>query len=553
MRRVLIVDDELPIISGLSLLFKRYFQGNYSVVGTARTGREAIEKCASLAPDIVLMDVQMPGITGLDAIREIAQSGAPRAFILVTAYERFDIAREALSMGVCDYLLKPVSKDRLEIALQAASTYLDRSQLFSERELEFRDRQQRLVPLLEMAFFSEIARDAMGQARAQDGARSELAKHLPLYRESLSISEELGIVGLASLSSATGEAVSLYERLASTLRYKTHALAGPLEDGRRCALFVPARAPRGAGADGASAGAELSALLDILRAGFAAELATGELKMSFGAPAALEELGRSWAGAARAFSESLLSEDVSAAGEAEVAARPQEARRREDAALSLDAQLYDRIAEGQYALAAQVLEKMLLPLESPSQLPRDLLYRISAALSFAALKLAGGGVLSGEAYCEFMDFSELKALWDHGERGPFAAEARRRFLALQRRAAEAGLHSPFVLKALQYIENHYQEPISLESAAEAIGISAGHLTRLMSDELKRGFAHTLIDFRVRRAKELLRQPALSIKEVSQRCGYPDPNYFSRLFRRMTGWTPREYAARQPRGEDANAH
>jgi Response regulator containing CheY-like receiver domain and AraC-type DNA-binding domain len=152
MKRVLIVDDEIPIVNGLLLLFRRYFQSGYTVVGTARSGREAIEKCKTLAPEIILMDVQMPGITGLEAIRELSQEGGAKAFILVTAYERFDIAREALSMGVCDYLLKPVSRERLEVALSTASSYLDRLQLLNERELEFKDYQQRLLPFVKTAF-----------------------------------------------------------------------------------------------------------------------------------------------------------------------------------------------------------------------------------------------------------------------------------------------------------------------------------------------------------------------------------------------------------------
>ncbi len=561
MKRVLIVDDELPIINGLSLLFKRYFQAGYTVIGTAQTGREAIEKCASLSPDIVLMDVQMPGISGLDAIREISQTGATRAFILVTAYERFDIAREALSMGVCDYLLKPVSKDRLEIALHAASTFLDRTQQFNAREIEFKDRQQRLVPLIEEAFFLEIRGDALNHPQSPSWARGEFAKRMPLFKEQLSISEDFGIIGLVSISPSGGDAKSMYERFVSTLRYKTRALVGPLEDGRLCALFLPLRSAKGVENGLSGTKVELEAFREVLKAGFAAELATGELKISFGEPVPLEELGRSYVGALRNFTRSPVSEDFSgseAKGRSysigSLGTPPEDQWSRLNVSCARDTQFFEQIAEGQYALAGQSLEKMLLLIESErTPFPPDLFFSICGALSFAVLKLAGGGVLPDEAYCEFMDFSDLQALWNEGLMQRFAASVRARFLSLQRKAAEAGLHSPFVVKALQYIENHYQEPITLESAAEAIGISPGHLTRLMSDELKRGFAHTLIDFRMRKAKELLKQPALSIREVSKRCGYPDANYFSRLFRRMIGLTPREYAVRQAKGEDANAH
>jgi YesN/AraC family two-component response regulator len=151
-----------------------------------------------------------------------------------------------------------------------------------------------------------------------------------------------------------------------------------------------------------------------------------------------------------------------------------------------------------------------------------------------------------------MDFGDIETLWEERFWHLFASAVRGRFQSLQQHAAEVGTHSPFVVKALQYIENHYQEPITLESASAAIGISAGHLTRLMSDELKRGFARTLIGYRMQKAKELLKMPNISIREVSQRCGYSDANYFARLFRRLTGLTPREYAARVAKGEDSDA-
>ncbi|HQN02416.1 MAG TPA: response regulator [Rectinema sp.] len=546
MKRVLIADDEIPIVNGLQLLFKRYFQDGYLVVGTAQSGREVIEKSKTLAPDIVLMDVHMPGINGLDAIRELSQQGGARAFILVTAYERFDIAREALSMGVCDYLLKPVSKERLEIALQAASSYLDRLHILEEKELEFKERQQTLLPFIKTAFFVYLRqqREAKDKEPRDPKRTKALKEELNLYKEVLQISGETGVMGIASFSPADGLANSLYEHFCSTLQYKTLALAGPLEDNRYCAWFLPLKS----GIDqGTVAEIEITAFLELLGSSFSSQLATGELRFACGQPELLENIGRSWDNAVRNFGLGLesinryrprLGEDI--------------AENREEPASVFDTQFYDAIMEGQYAMAGQLLEKLILTVEETQDKPRDLYFRIIAALSFWSSKLAGGGVLSDNVYRDFMDFGDIETLWEERFWHLFASAVRGRFQSLQQHAAEVGTHSPFVVKALQYIENHYQEPITLESASAAIGISAGHLTRLMSDELKRGFARTLIGYRMQKAKELLKMPNISIREVSQRCGYSDANYFARLFRRLTGLTPREYAARVAKGEDSDA-
>jgi len=551
MKRVLVVDDEMPIVNGLLLLFKRYFQTEYTVVGVAQSGREAIEKAKELAPDIILMDVQMPGITGLDAIRELSRQKSATAFILVTAYERFDIAREALSMGVCDYLLKPVSRERLEIALRVASDYLDRSRLFDKRELEFRDRQQRLVPLIRTAFFCSVR------------WQQELRKNLGLVKEMLKINEDAGVLGIASFSPMDGNAGALYERFCSLIQYKTVALVGPLEDNRYCAWFLPMK--KAALESESIAASEISAFLGILRGAFSSELATGEIVLAHGQPEILENLERSWSAAVQVFAGSTLipkkGSDIAgisaAVGSAIV--QPQvnleiqlSEWEKNHASCALDAQFSEEIMEGQYAMAGQSLEKMLMQIDCSHTAARDSLFRIIAALSFAALKLAGGGILSEQVYREFMDFSDIEQLWNQAACHLFAAKVRERFASLQKYAVAAGSHSPFVVRAIQYIENHYQEPITLESAAEAIGISAGHLTRLMSDELKKGFARTLIDYRLQKAKEMLKKPNVSVRDVSRLCGYSDANYFARLFRRMTGVSPSKYSARKSGREESDA-
>mgnify|MGYP000914549882 CR=1 FL=1 len=100
MKRILIADDEQPILTGLKLLIKKYHSQDYAVIGEAHNGREAVELAEEASPDIILIDVQMPGLNGLEAIETISRRGINAAFVLITAFERFEIAREALKLGV---------------------------------------------------------------------------------------------------------------------------------------------------------------------------------------------------------------------------------------------------------------------------------------------------------------------------------------------------------------------------------------------------------------------------------------------------------------------
>lgn len=114
--KVLIVDDEKPARDRLARMINELAE--FEVVGHAMNGREAIELAASSEADIVLMDIRMPGLDGLQAARHLAEMEYPPAVIFTTAYA--DHALEAFETHAVDYLLKPVKNVRLQKALAAA-------------------------------------------------------------------------------------------------------------------------------------------------------------------------------------------------------------------------------------------------------------------------------------------------------------------------------------------------------------------------------------------------------------------------------------------------
>ena len=114
--RILIVDDEAPARARLRRLVEEH--GAHDVVGEADDGAEAVRLGESLHPDIILLDVRMPGMDGLEAARHLAGGDPPPAIVFTTAYG--DHALEAFETQAVDYLLKPVRGDRLAQALAAA-------------------------------------------------------------------------------------------------------------------------------------------------------------------------------------------------------------------------------------------------------------------------------------------------------------------------------------------------------------------------------------------------------------------------------------------------
>ncbi len=115
--KILIVDDEKPARSRLSRLVEGL--AGYQIVGEAENGNEALTRADSCEPDIVLMDIRMPGMDGIQAARHLSRLPHPPAVIFTTAFA--DHALEAFETHAIDYLLKPVRKERLQSALEAAS------------------------------------------------------------------------------------------------------------------------------------------------------------------------------------------------------------------------------------------------------------------------------------------------------------------------------------------------------------------------------------------------------------------------------------------------
>ena len=117
--RVLIVDDHPVVRDGLRGMFSGH--PGFEVVGEAADGAEAVARAAALQPDVVLMDLRMPGTDGVTAIGELARLGVPTRVLVLTTYETDRDVLPAIEAGATGYLLKDTPRDELFRAVQAAA------------------------------------------------------------------------------------------------------------------------------------------------------------------------------------------------------------------------------------------------------------------------------------------------------------------------------------------------------------------------------------------------------------------------------------------------
>ncbi len=157
--KVLIVDDEKPARDRLRQLIADF--GSHEVVAEAANGEQALSMAATHDPDVVLLDIRMPGVDGIETAHHLNAMASPPAVVFTTAYDEYAIdAFEARAIG---YVLKPVRRERLEKALEHAARITGKmlKQLTSESNLQSRRQhvctrikgELRLIPIESISYF----------------------------------------------------------------------------------------------------------------------------------------------------------------------------------------------------------------------------------------------------------------------------------------------------------------------------------------------------------------------------------------------------------------
>jgi two-component system LytT family response regulator/two-component system response regulator LytT len=145
--RAVVVDDEQLAREDLCFLLGQV--GGIEVVGQAGNGLEALESLEAMRPDVVFLDVQIPGMTGFEVARRLLERKSPCHIVFVTAYDQYAI--EAFEVNAVDYLLKPIEQVRLEQALQRVTRRMS-----SDRPLD-----EQLARLLQIVSERQTRRDQM--------------------------------------------------------------------------------------------------------------------------------------------------------------------------------------------------------------------------------------------------------------------------------------------------------------------------------------------------------------------------------------------------------
>jgi two-component system response regulator YesN len=499
----MIVEDEPIERQGIRLMLENNVSG-LSAICEAADGMEAIELFRSFRPHIVLVDIHMPGINGLQTIDAIRKIDSAARFIILTSHEKFEYAHEAIKLGVDDYLLKPARIAKLKESVQSVIDRLAHDQAENSQKTALLDRMNSIRPILERDLIYELIRDMGAPMRTEDFRFLDF--------------EVSG--GFCFVLQCGEEKSHCLQRVKQVFQQLGVHCIGEEVNGR-LVFFVLFGVPR----PDTDPAKMVAYILEQLKV----EKGSGAVRAGVsGASEGIQPMRRTYPEALAALEEAARSGDALRRFESGVPRRAENAEQvLQELRLALAAR--DVFQQKVAGIAQQALQRGDL------LAAREEMAGILTSFRAWMSEVAGAPAVDAMA----SPFDSLRT--DDAKALSAAFEQNMLNLAQSHWRSGEPYSNALIGRVLKYIDENYMKNLSLDSIADYFHITPFYLSRMINNKVGKNFPDILAERRIREAKVLLRR-GVSIKEATYEVGFSSQNYFGKTFKRLTGMTPSEYRA-----------
>lgn len=517
MYQILLVDDE-PLACQHVRSLSDWGSNGFEICGEAYNGMMALEMIRESPPHIAVIDVDMPEMNGVELQRAITERFPAVKTVMLSSYDDYDYVRECLKNGATDYVLKHrLDSETLLATLNKAM-----------RDLQEENRSKASRPSVIREHIADLVRGKQGAVKELEA----YARKNGLYAEAVGyVAAVVQIVPFFLMTESSSDVqtnqlmqrvVDLIQQALGDIRERTVAYVGE----GRFAIVLAARERSEHG---------FISETDTLMAKIRYQLALGLnmrciYKIGY-ICSTLAKLGDSYTTAVR------MLDDHSPTDSSRSIATRHSLTIDEQKQLLLALERLDR--EGVQRLIESVFDSLShLPLHFPTVqlVVRELLHIgdkawMSSQTTYDTDTATSASLPSRRELSTLENIDELQRWTQHYYDVLLEQIARWR---------SVGPHSRHISQAIQLILEHYEDSLSLESAARHVGLNPSYLSRLFKEETGSTFSEYLNRIRIGAACKLLEMGGYSVKEISRKAGFPNYNYFFKVFKEMTGVTPQAY-------------
>ncbi|MCP3776136.1 response regulator transcription factor [Paenibacillus sp. MZ04-78.2] len=539
MYKIMVVDDEAIVREGI----KEHIDWNglgFELVGDYASGREAWEAIEQLRPDLVLSDICMPFMDGLELTRLIRTRYPFVKVIILTGFDDFDYAQQALRLKAYDFILKPVTAADLRALLKKVKGELDEETRQREDLTRLHMQLNQSLPLLKERFLERWATTAMGEAEIRERLRYfGLPEPRPDYVAM--------VVDIDDFGSSEHLPSDQDQEL---LRFAVYNMVQEIV-GQENGISFRTREERVVAIVSGLAAMPLYELAYQL-AETVRQFVEKYLKLTVSLGVgrvcgSLEQLPLAYKSALSALEYRLLLGKNQVIGIVDMEGQPPAAP---DNGAEWNRLLASAVKTGTTADIHRLIEQLVTHLKT-SRLPIEACYwqiqSVIVTLMNTVRELGADEPRAAIGERNWLtDVYRFKTLDDIRDWLKHILS-----LALEQISEQRNrLTHTQVLRATEYIREHYvNDKLSLQELCRHTLMSTSYFSTVFKQQLGETFVEYLTRVRIDKAKELLLHTSLKSYEIASQVGYADPNYFSLIFKKHSGLTPTEYrdsAAKEPR-------
>ncbi len=518
MYKLIIVDDEKVIRRGIRDYIDWAGVG-FEVADIFEDGKEAMEYLSSHEVDVVLADIEMAEVSGLEMARRIKEDGMPQRVVILSGYKEFEYARKAVEYGVEHYLLKPLQIEEVQRVFLKISKDLDVARKEEEQRLSRRQDFADMLPELMEQFWLSILVGALK-------GKESIMKRKNLLGMEIDVEKSCALIDVR-LVKAKEELSERYEG-ENYMRLLRNIFGSDSEElysfpvglsGEVTKVVVVSKSDDDVEAFAEKAWRQVEEQL---------KTAESLLKIQF--KAVLEKV----------FSDvmEITKYQYVLSGAGDVRAEENQLSGEEVERLT---QKYKMLAgvinDGDYEALDSLIDNIFhefrnIPIHQAQQLCVDMFSMLSRKMVFM-------GIDMWKVQNEKVSYQELMRIGDlRGLKGK--TKEMLKDVVKSVREKQNVDSKRFVEESIQYMKMHYAEEISLEKVANRFFLNQTYFSRLFKQYTGSTFTDYLIELRMEKAKELLCQGKYKVYEVSQMIGYRSEKYFFRIFKQYAGCSPTEY-------------